>query len=55
MQFDSNDLKKNKGLYLTGNDPARFVAAFNALSDEARELTRFGYAALEATKKFRSK
>ncbi|KAJ8664263.1 hypothetical protein QAD02_005925 [Eretmocerus hayati] len=43
------------GLYLSSDNPARYVAAFNHLSDEAKQLTRFGFAALEATRRFRTK
>ncbi|XP_014215502.1 peroxidase-like [Copidosoma floridanum] len=53
------DLKEPRlykmGLYLRPDNPARFVAAFNDQSEEARQLARFGYAALEASTKFRSK
>ncbi|XP_033215658.1 uncharacterized protein LOC117172036 [Belonocnema kinseyi] len=43
------------GLFLSTNNPARYVANFNDQSDEARHLAKFGYAALEGTKLFISK
>ncbi|KAG5346597.1 PERC peroxidase, partial [Acromyrmex charruanus] len=43
------------GLYLESNNPARYVAAFNDQSEEARDLARFGYAALQGTSMFLKK
>lgn len=43
---------KNTGLYLKSDDPARYVAAFNDQLEEARDLARFGYAALQSTAMF---
>ncbi|XP_012253358.2 uncharacterized protein LOC105684530 isoform X2 [Athalia rosae] len=43
------------GLFLTEDNPARYVAAFNDQSDEARQLARFGFAALEGAKLYVSK
>ncbi|XP_046610472.1 uncharacterized protein LOC124300423 isoform X1 [Neodiprion virginianus] len=43
------------GLFLTDDNPARYVAAFNDQSEEARQLARFGFAALESAKSFVSK
>ncbi|XP_012230188.2 uncharacterized protein [Linepithema humile] len=40
------------GLYLGSDNPARYVAAFNDQSEEARDLARFGYAALQSTTMF---
>ncbi|XP_032664992.1 uncharacterized protein LOC116841308 isoform X2 [Odontomachus brunneus] len=37
------------GLYLKRDEPARYVAAFNDQSEEARNLARFGYATLQGT------
>ncbi|XP_025074585.1 uncharacterized protein LOC105429244 [Pogonomyrmex barbatus] len=43
------------GLYLKSDNPARFVAAFNDQSEEARDLAKFGYAALQGTTMFLKK
>ncbi|KYN35083.1 Chorion peroxidase, partial [Trachymyrmex septentrionalis] len=43
------------GLYLESENPARYVAAFNDQSEEARDLARFGYAALQSTSIFLKK
>ncbi|XP_018358121.1 PREDICTED: uncharacterized protein LOC108757920, partial [Trachymyrmex cornetzi] len=43
------------GLYLESDNPARYVAAFNDQSEEARDLARFGYAALQGTSMFLKK
>ncbi|KAL0130187.1 hypothetical protein PUN28_002048 [Cardiocondyla obscurior] len=43
------------GLYLKADNPAKYVAAFNDQSDEARHLARFGYAALQGTTMFLKK
>ncbi|XP_071637143.1 uncharacterized protein [Temnothorax longispinosus] len=43
------------GLYLESDNPARYVAAFNDQSEEARDLARFGYAALQGTTMFLKK
>ncbi|XP_011686362.1 PREDICTED: uncharacterized protein LOC105449063 isoform X2 [Wasmannia auropunctata] len=43
------------GLYLESNNPARYLAAFNDQSEEARDLARFGYAALQGTTMFLKK
>ncbi|XP_011866914.1 PREDICTED: uncharacterized protein LOC105561494 isoform X2 [Vollenhovia emeryi] len=43
------------GLYLENDNPARYVAAFNDQSEEARGLARFGYAALQGTAVFLKK
>ncbi|EZA49565.1 uncharacterized protein LOC105284479 isoform X2 [Ooceraea biroi] len=43
------------GLYLESDNPARYVAAFNDQSEEARYLARFGYAALQGTAMFLKK
>ncbi|XP_070163431.1 uncharacterized protein [Polyergus mexicanus] len=37
------------GLYLGLDNPARYVAAFNDQSKEARDLAKFGYAVLQGT------
>ncbi|XP_072760905.1 uncharacterized protein [Anoplolepis gracilipes] len=43
------------GLYLGHDNPARYVAAFNDQSKEARELAKFGYAVLQSTAMFLKK
>lgn len=43
------------GLYLEGDNPARYVAAFNDQSEEARDIAKFGYAALQGTMMFLKK
>ncbi|XP_012535738.1 uncharacterized protein LOC105836333 isoform X3 [Monomorium pharaonis] len=43
------------GLYLENDNPARYVAAFNDQSEEAKDLARFGYAALQGTTMFLNK
>lgn len=43
------------GLYLESNNPARYVAAFNDQSKEAKDLAKFGYAALQGTTMFLKK
>ncbi|XP_011503270.1 PREDICTED: uncharacterized protein LOC105366506 [Ceratosolen solmsi marchali] len=43
------------GLFLSPTNPARYVAAFNDQSAEAKHLAKYGFAALEAAKKIRSK
>jgi hypothetical protein len=39
------------GMWLERDNPARYVAAFNSQSDEAKRLAKFGYASLQATSK----
>lgn len=46
---------KNAGLYLGLDNPARYVAAFNDQSKEARDLAKFGYAVLQGTAMFLKK
>ena len=53
--IDATFSNPSPGLFLSANNPARYVAAFNQQTDEAKQLARFGYAALEGAKKFRSK
>ncbi|XP_029672350.1 uncharacterized protein LOC115240990 [Formica exsecta] len=43
------------GLYLGLDNPARYVAAFNDQSKEARDLAKFGYAVLQGTAMFLKK
>ncbi|EFN87248.1 Peroxidasin-like protein [Harpegnathos saltator] len=43
------------GLYLKRDEPARYVAAFNDQSEEARNLARFGYATLQGTAMYMKK
>ncbi|XP_046739892.1 uncharacterized protein LOC124407631 [Diprion similis] len=43
------------GLFLTDDNPARYVASFNDQTEEARQLAKFGFAALESAKSFVSK
>ncbi|XP_015595581.1 uncharacterized protein LOC107267903 isoform X1 [Cephus cinctus] len=43
------------GLFLNPDNPARYVAAFNDQTPEAKELAKYGYAALVGVKKFISK
>ncbi|XP_020294336.1 uncharacterized protein LOC109859976 isoform X2 [Pseudomyrmex gracilis] len=43
------------GLYLESDNPARYVAAFNEQSEEAKALARFGYATLQGTAMFLNK
>ncbi|XP_023289006.1 uncharacterized protein LOC105701425 isoform X2 [Orussus abietinus] len=43
------------GLFLSSNDPATYVAAFNDQTDEARHLAKFGFAALEGSRLFFNK
>ncbi|KAL6441885.1 hypothetical protein ACFW04_002349 [Cataglyphis niger] len=43
------------GLYLERDNPARYVAAFNDQSKEARDLAKFGYAVLQGTAMFKKK
>ncbi|KYM96682.1 Peroxidasin, partial [Cyphomyrmex costatus] len=43
------------GLYLESDNPARYVAAFNNQSEEARDLAKFGYTALQGTSMFLKK
>jgi hypothetical protein len=38
-------------MWLERDNPARYVAAFNSQSDEAKRLAKFGYASLQATSK----
>ncbi|XP_044731431.1 uncharacterized protein LOC123294462 [Chrysoperla carnea] len=40
-----------KGLWLEKDNPAHFVASFNAQQEKAKQLAKFGYASLEATTK----
>ncbi|CAD0199124.1 unnamed protein product [Chrysodeixis includens] len=41
------------GLWLDDSSPARYVAAFNAPSEEAAKFSRYGYASLQAATKLR--
>ncbi|CAB3223595.1 unnamed protein product [Arctia plantaginis] len=41
------------GLWLDDTSPARYVAAFNAPSEEAAKFSRYGYAALQAATKLK--
>ncbi|XP_014234958.1 peroxidase-like [Trichogramma pretiosum] len=43
------------GLFLKADEPARYLAAFNEQSDDARQLAKLGYASIEAAKRIRSK
>ncbi|KAG7210468.1 hypothetical protein KM043_011992 [Ampulex compressa] len=43
------------GLYLGADDPARYVAAFNDQTEEARNLAKFGFAILEGATSFMRK
>ncbi|XP_039301843.1 uncharacterized protein LOC105195032 isoform X2 [Solenopsis invicta] len=43
------------GLYLENDNPARYLAAFNDQSEEARDLAIFGYAVLQGTTMFLKK
>ncbi|XP_066595076.1 uncharacterized protein [Prorops nasuta] len=43
------------GLYLSEDNPARYVAAFNGQTEEARNLARYGYAILQGTTMFAKK
>ena len=38
-----------EGISLNKKDPAHFVAVFNKQTDKAKELSRYGYATLEAS------
>lgn len=44
-----------QGLFLEPNHPAKFVAAFNSQTEEAKYLAKYGYATIEGSKKFLSK
>ncbi|KAL0892700.1 hypothetical protein ABMA27_014418 [Loxostege sticticalis] len=41
------------GLWLDDTNPARYVAAFNAPSEEAARFSRYGYATLQAATRFK--
>ncbi|XP_008203085.1 myeloperoxidase [Nasonia vitripennis] len=43
------------GIFLSPDNPARYVAAFNEQTEEAKHLAKYGYAALEAARKLSSK
>ncbi|XP_048482881.1 uncharacterized protein LOC125488437 [Plutella xylostella] len=43
------------GLWLDDTNPARYVAAFSAPSEEAARLTRYGYASLQAAARLRQR
>lgn len=41
------------GLMLNEKDPARYVAAFNAPSEDVTRYSRYGYASLQAASRLR--
>ncbi|XP_076680501.1 uncharacterized protein LOC143375379 [Andrena cerasifolii] len=43
------------GLYLDTDNPARYVAAFNDQTEEARALAKYGFAVLQGTAMFKKK
>ncbi|XP_078034231.1 uncharacterized protein LOC144468548 [Augochlora pura] len=43
------------GLYLDADNPAKYVAAFNDQTEEARALAKYGFAVLQSTAMFKKK
>nr|XP_033336316.1 uncharacterized protein LOC117226264 [Megalopta genalis] len=43
------------GLYLDSDNPAKYVAAFNDQTEEARALAKYGFAVLQSTTMFKKK
>ncbi|XP_076653501.1 uncharacterized protein LOC143359421 [Halictus rubicundus] len=55
LYFVTEPTLYSMGLYLDSDNPAKYVAAFNDQTEEARALAKYGFAVLQSTTMFKKK